>query len=117
MRQTHRSKNLLETLNTTKREITLEIQLITAWIGEHRTIRPDHAEASSLSHKRAKLRDWRKVSYRLHQRRSELKTELENIRRHLRVVAQTTEQPETDLFCLPFLLDMDLEPEPASAGA
>ena len=109
-------RNLLKRLEKKKREVTLEIRLLTAWIGEHHTLRPLHFE-TPLSHDSSELRSWRKVSYRLHQRRSELKTKLENIQIHLRTVTQQIEEMDMEFFYFPVFSDIHLESEPVSAGA
>lgn len=117
MSQTQQPCHLLKTLEKKDRELTLEIQLLTAWIREHRALRPLRQDAPSLSPKSSELQSWRKTSTHLHQRRSKLKTKLENVRTHLRTAAQKNEAAETDFFCFPGFPDTDLESEPASADA
>ena len=97
-------------------EITLEIQLITEWIREHRARRPLRTEAP-MPNEHVALQSWRKVSYRLHQRRSELKMNLEKIQMHLRAATQKIEEMETEFFYFSIFPVIGLEPEMSSADA
>jgi hypothetical protein len=109
---------LMERLKEKDRDLALEIQLVTAWIEEHRETRPVHTETpSSTSREWEEYRSWRIVSCRLHQRRSELKTKQEKNQSHLRAVACKIEAPGTGFSSFPVFADMTLESELASAGA
>jgi DNA repair exonuclease SbcCD ATPase subunit len=102
--------DLAERLDEKNRELTMEIQLITAWIKDHRQSRPARIESmSSASDERNEYRSWRKVSCRLHQRRSELKTKQEKIREHLQTVARKMEERETGILAFPVFHDVALE--------
>lgn len=109
---------LSEKLKEKDLELTLEIQLVTAWIKEHRNSRPPGVDTLSSSSDEGKAyHSWRKVSCRLHQRRSELKEKQEKIQMHLRTVAEKIDEMETGFFSFPVFSDMALESELASAGA
>jgi hypothetical protein len=94
---------LLERLNVKDRELALNIQLVTAWIKEHMNNRPAYECKAYYS--------WRKASFRLQNKRSELKIKQEAIQTHLRATAQKVEEFETDFFTFPVFGDQTLESE------
>lgn len=102
--------NLKERLAEKSRGLAIEIELITAWIQEHRETRPARIEAfMSTPDERSEYRSWRKISNRLHQRRSELKTKQEKIWTHLLVVDRRIEETETGIINFPVFPDITLE--------
>jgi len=102
--------NLKERLAEKNRELTVEIELITAWIREHRETRPAFIEAfMSTPAERSEYRSWRRVSCRLHQRRSELKTKQEKIWTHLLTMDRRIEEMETGIINFPVFSDITLE--------
>jgi hypothetical protein len=108
----------MERLTEKDRELTIEIRLTTAWIKEHRESRPARVESiSSPSGERDEFRAWRRVSSRLHQRRSELKTKQEKIRGHLQTVARKIEEMETGILDFPVFHDVSLGADLISVDA
>jgi hypothetical protein len=109
---------LLEKLKDKDRDLALEIELVTAWIREHRATRPIHTETqTSPSPEREEYRAWRIVSCRLHQRRSELKTKHEKNQTHIRAVARKIEELETGFPNFSVFADVAVESELISASA
>lgn len=107
---------LMERLEEKSRELSIEIQLITAWIEEHRKIWPARVEAIlSPAGKRKAYQSWRKVSCRLHHRRSELKMEQERILMHLSAVNRRIEEMETTFSDFPVFSDTALATDLTSA--
>jgi uncharacterized coiled-coil DUF342 family protein len=118
MLQNREFDNLIVKLNEKDRELTTEIQLVTAWIKEHRENRPACIESISASPgERNEYRSWRRISSRLHQRRSELKTKQEKIRGHLQTVARNIENMETGVLVFPVFHDVSLESDLVSVDA
>lgn len=110
--------NLVEKLNKKNRELTIEIQLITTWIKEHRENRPACIESiSSSSGNRDEYRSWRRISCRLHQQRSELKTKQEKIREHIQTTARKIEEMETGVVVFPVFHDVSHETDLISVDA
>lgn len=110
--------NLKKRLTEKNREITIEIELLTAWIQEHREAGPHRNGALLLSSgEQEKYQSWRKVSCRLHQTRSELKAKQEIIRTNLLAVSLRIEEMETCISEFPFLFDTELTTDSTSADA
>lgn len=109
---------LLERLNVKDRDLAVEIQLVTAWIKEHRETRPDRIEVSMASaDERNEYYSWRKVSCKLHQRRSELKTKREQVQMHIRTVEKKVDKLKTDFSGFPVFSDTGFNSNLLSAGA
>lgn len=109
---------LLERFKEKDKKLSLEIQLITSWIKEHRESRPDlFSNVSSSSRKRSEYYTWRKVSCRLHQRRSELKTQQEKIRSHLIAVNRRIEEADSGNVNFTVFSDIALEPDSTPVDA
>lgn len=109
---------LMERLEKKNRDLSLEIRLITAWIKEHRESRPARFGAVlSPVNKRNEYRSWRMISFRLHQRRSELKTEQEKTRVHLLAINRRIEEMKTGYADFPVFSDIPLETDFASVDA
>lgn len=109
---------LLERLEKKTNDLSLEIQLITAWIKGHRERRPPRfGTILSPADKRNEYRSWRIISFRLHQRRSELKTRQEKIRSDLLTVSQRIKEMETGFLDAPVYFDPTLETDLTSADA
>jgi hypothetical protein len=109
---------LLERLNVKDRDLAVEIQLVTAWIKEHRETRPDCIEVSMASaDERNEYYSWRKVSCQLHQRRSELKTKREQVQMHIRTVLKKIDKLKTDFSDFPVFSNTGFDLKLVSAGA
>ena len=106
---------LLERLRQKENENTLEIELVTARIDEHRKARPSGADASSSVYRLNEYRLWWKISCRLHQRRSELKTERDKLLTRLRAVEREIEALQKGLSGLQVCPDAAFGVEPALA--
>jgi len=109
---------MMEWLEKKNRELLLEIELLTAWIEEHRQSRPSRIGTGlSLAEKSDEYRSWRIVSFRLHQRRSRLKTEQDKTRTHLHAVNRRIEGMGTDFPDFPDFSDISLETDLTSTDA
>ena len=107
---------LLERLKEKDKVLVEEIHIITDQITAHRNSRFRDIQALDQSiRERRKYYEWRRTSFFMHNRRSELKTQREKIRVHIRMVSQHLEKLETNFLNFPVFMDLSFAEELTSA--